>query len=173
MFCFICFLISFSFLFFPSWYRSDETPASLLLIWLRKKNWLNLLFKYDYFLGFVFLNYFSLPHVCFIIPFKPVPAILQEAIPATTQHVDSQLEVVQEQAYRYTAILEKVAKNPLMSQELQPYMLREALYNVRQCEIFLQVILVSYCLKSWPFPQNVASYMYMYTYIYIYTLALN
>uniref|UniRef100_A0A4W2IN48 Cilia- and flagella-associated protein 206 n=1 Tax=Bos indicus x Bos taurus TaxID=30522 RepID=A0A4W2IN48_BOBOX len=70
-----------------------------------------------------------------------VPAILQEAIPATTQHVDSQLEVVQEQAYRYTAILEKVAKNPLMSQELQPYMLREALYNVRQCEIFLQVIL--------------------------------
>ncbi|KAI4539297.1 hypothetical protein MG293_010689 [Ovis ammon polii] len=83
----------------------------------------------------------SLPHVCFIIPFKPVPAILQEAIPATTQHVDSQLEAVQDQAYRYTAILEKAAKNPLMSQELQPYMLREALYNVRQCEIFLQVIL--------------------------------
>ncbi|XP_055289630.1 cilia- and flagella-associated protein 206 isoform X2 [Moschus berezovskii] len=70
-----------------------------------------------------------------------LPAILQEAIPATTQHVDSQLEVVQDQAYRYTAILEKVAKNPLMSQEVQPYMLREALYNVRQCEIFLQVIL--------------------------------
>ncbi|XP_040094763.1 cilia- and flagella-associated protein 206 isoform X2 [Oryx dammah] len=70
-----------------------------------------------------------------------LPAILQEAIPATTQHVDSQLEVVQDQAYRYTAILEKVAKNPLMSQELQPYMLREALYNVRQCEVFLQVIL--------------------------------
>ncbi|XP_027828244.2 cilia- and flagella-associated protein 206 isoform X4 [Ovis aries] len=70
-----------------------------------------------------------------------LPAILQEAIPATTQHVDSQLEAVQDQAYRYTAILEKAAKNPLMSQELQPYMLREALYNVRQCEIFLQVIL--------------------------------
>lgn len=104
-----------------------------------------------------------------------MPAILQEAIPATTQHVDSQLEVVQEQAYRYTAILEKVAKNPLMSQELQPYMLREALYNVRQCEIFLQVILVSYCLKSWPFPQNADSYIYMHicVYIDIYTLALN
>lgn len=82
------------------------------------------------------------------MPFKPVPAILQEAIPATTQHVDSQLEVVQDQAYRYTAILEKVAKNPLTGQELQPYMLREALYNVRQCEIFLQVILVSY-MFSW------------------------
>ncbi|XP_005684758.1 PREDICTED: UPF0704 protein C6orf165 homolog isoform X2 [Capra hircus] len=70
-----------------------------------------------------------------------LPAILQEAIPGTTKHVDSQLEAVQDQAYRYTAILEKAAKNPLMSQELQPYMLREALYNVRQCEIFLQVIL--------------------------------
>ncbi|XP_066867537.1 cilia- and flagella-associated protein 206 isoform X3 [Kogia breviceps] len=70
-----------------------------------------------------------------------LPAILQEAIPATTQHIDSQLEVVQDQAYRYTAILEKVAKNPLLSGELQPYMLKEALYNVRQYEIFLQIIL--------------------------------
>ncbi|XP_043746403.1 cilia- and flagella-associated protein 206 isoform X2 [Cervus elaphus] len=70
-----------------------------------------------------------------------LPAILQEAIPATTQHVDSQLEAVQDQAYRYTAVLEKAAKSSLVGQELQPYMLREALYNVRQCEIFLQVIL--------------------------------
>eukprot|EP00069_Balaena_mysticetus_P005205 bmy_17870T0 len=82
-----------------------------------------------------------LPHVSLIIPLKPVPAILREAIPATTQHVDSQLEVVQDQAYRYTAILEKVAKNPLLSRELQPYLLKEALYNVRQYEIFLQIIL--------------------------------
>ncbi|XP_020945434.1 cilia- and flagella-associated protein 206 isoform X2 [Sus scrofa] len=70
-----------------------------------------------------------------------LPAILQEAIPATTQHIDSQLQVVQDQAYRYTAILEKVVKNPLLSQELQPYMLKEALYNLRQYEIFLQIIL--------------------------------
>ncbi|XP_029800367.1 cilia- and flagella-associated protein 206 isoform X2 [Suricata suricatta] len=70
-----------------------------------------------------------------------VPAILQEAIPATTQHIDSQLQTAQDQAYRYTAILEKVAKNPLMSMELQPFMLKEALYNVRQYEIFLQIIL--------------------------------
>uniref|UniRef100_A0A673THY1 Cilia- and flagella-associated protein 206 n=1 Tax=Suricata suricatta TaxID=37032 RepID=A0A673THY1_SURSU len=70
-----------------------------------------------------------------------LPAILQEAIPATTQHIDSQLQTAQDQAYRYTAILEKVAKNPLMSMELQPFMLKEALYNVRQYEIFLQIIL--------------------------------
>ncbi|XP_047414506.1 cilia- and flagella-associated protein 206 isoform X4 [Sciurus carolinensis] len=70
-----------------------------------------------------------------------VPAILHEAIPATTQHIDSQLQIAQDQVYRYTAILEKVTKNPLMSKELEPYMLKEALYNVRQYEIFLQIIL--------------------------------
>ncbi|XP_074189379.1 cilia- and flagella-associated protein 206 isoform X3 [Rhinolophus sinicus] len=70
-----------------------------------------------------------------------VPAILQEAIPATTQHIDSQLQIAQDLAYSYTAILEKVTKNPLMSKELQPYMLKETLYNVRQYEIFLQIIL--------------------------------
>lgn len=74
---------------------------------------------------------------------KTVPAILQEAIPATTQHIDSQLQIAQDQAYRYTAILETVAKNPLLSMELQPYMLKEALYNMRQYETFLQIILVS------------------------------
>uniref|UniRef100_A0A8C5Z7I5 Cilia- and flagella-associated protein 206 n=1 Tax=Marmota marmota marmota TaxID=9994 RepID=A0A8C5Z7I5_MARMA len=70
-----------------------------------------------------------------------LPAILHEAIPATTQHIDSQLQIAQDQVYRYTAILEKVTKNPLMSKELKPYMLKEALYNVRQYEIFLQIIL--------------------------------
>ncbi|XP_015983704.1 cilia- and flagella-associated protein 206 isoform X2 [Rousettus aegyptiacus] len=70
-----------------------------------------------------------------------LPAIIHEAIPAITQHIDSQLQIAQDQAYRYTAILEKVTKNPLMSVELQPYMLKEALYNVRQYEIFLQIIL--------------------------------
>ncbi|XP_039075384.1 cilia- and flagella-associated protein 206 isoform X2 [Hyaena hyaena] len=77
-----------------------------------------------------------------------LPAILQEAIPATTQHIDSQLQTAQDQAYRYTAILEKVAKNPLMSMELQPFMLKEALYNVRQYEIFLQIILPTFIALS-------------------------
>ncbi|XP_077018496.1 cilia- and flagella-associated protein 206 [Tamandua tetradactyla] len=70
-----------------------------------------------------------------------LPSILHEAIPVTTQHIDSQLQIAQDQAYRYTAILEKAAQNPLLSKELQPYMLKEALYNVRQYEIFLQIIL--------------------------------
>lgn len=70
-----------------------------------------------------------------------LPAILHEAIPATTRHIDTQLQVAQDQAYCYTAILEKVADNPLKSAELQPYMIKEALYNIRQYEVFLQIIL--------------------------------
>lgn len=70
-----------------------------------------------------------------------LPAILLEAIPATTHHIDSQLQIAQEQAFRYTAIIEKVTNNPLKAKELQPYMLKEALYNVRQYEIFLQTVL--------------------------------
>ncbi|XP_017653055.1 cilia- and flagella-associated protein 206 [Nannospalax galili] len=70
-----------------------------------------------------------------------LPAILQEAIPGTTQHIESQLQIAQEQAFRYTAILEKVTKNTPMSKELEPHMLKEALYNIRQYEIFLQIVL--------------------------------
>ncbi|XP_036105340.1 cilia- and flagella-associated protein 206 [Molossus molossus] len=70
-----------------------------------------------------------------------LPDILHEAIPATAQHIDSQLQIAQDQAYRYTAILEKVTNNPLLSVELKPYMLKELLYNVRQYEIFLKIIL--------------------------------
>uniref|UniRef100_A0A2K6H116 Cilia- and flagella-associated protein 206 n=1 Tax=Propithecus coquereli TaxID=379532 RepID=A0A2K6H116_PROCO len=72
-----------------------------------------------------------------------LPAILHEAVPATTQHIDSQLETAQNLAYCYTAILEKAARNPLMSSELKQYMLKEALYNVRQYEVFLHIILVT------------------------------
>ncbi|XP_023419842.1 cilia- and flagella-associated protein 206 [Cavia porcellus] len=70
-----------------------------------------------------------------------LPAILHEAIPATTQYIDSQLQIAQDLLYRYTAILEKVTKNPLLGKELQQYMIKEALYNMRQYEIFLQIIL--------------------------------
>ncbi|XP_055981137.1 cilia- and flagella-associated protein 206 [Sorex fumeus] len=70
-----------------------------------------------------------------------LPAILQEAIEATIQHINDQLQSAQEQAYCYTAILEKVAKNPLLGVELKSYMLKEALYNIRQYEVYLKIIL--------------------------------
>nr|BAB62940.1 hypothetical protein [Macaca fascicularis] len=70
-----------------------------------------------------------------------LPAVLHVAIPATMQHIDYQLETARSQVYRYTAILEKAANDPHMRAELQPYMLKEALYNIRQYEVFLQIIL--------------------------------
>ncbi|XP_048210565.1 cilia- and flagella-associated protein 206 [Perognathus longimembris pacificus] len=70
-----------------------------------------------------------------------LPEILREAIPATTQHIDCQLQIAQDLAYRYTAILEKITQNPLLTKEFQSFLLKEALYNVRQYEIFLQIIL--------------------------------
>ncbi|KAM4866543.1 cilia- and flagella-associated protein 206 isoform 1-T3 [Thomomys bottae] len=70
-----------------------------------------------------------------------LPEILREAIPATTHHIDYQLQITQELAYRYTAILEKISKNPLLVKEFQSLLIKEALYNVRQYEIFLQIIL--------------------------------
>ncbi|XP_074166435.1 cilia- and flagella-associated protein 206 isoform X2 [Sminthopsis crassicaudata] len=70
-----------------------------------------------------------------------LPAILNEAIPATTQHIDTQLQTSQEQAYRYTAILEKASENPLKMKDLEPFMIKEALFNLRQYEVFLNIIL--------------------------------
>lgn len=70
-----------------------------------------------------------------------LPAILQEAIATSIQHIKAQLQSAQERVYGYTAILEHVTKNPLLSAEFKSYMLKEALYNLRQYEIYLKIIL--------------------------------
>uniref|UniRef100_F6PUG6 Cilia- and flagella-associated protein 206 n=1 Tax=Monodelphis domestica TaxID=13616 RepID=F6PUG6_MONDO len=70
-----------------------------------------------------------------------LPAILNEAIPATTQHIDAQLQTSQEEAYQYTAILEKLLENPLKMKDVEDLKIKEALFNLRQYEIFLNIIL--------------------------------
>ncbi|XP_074046312.1 cilia- and flagella-associated protein 206 isoform X2 [Macrotis lagotis] len=70
-----------------------------------------------------------------------LPAILNEAIPATTQHIDIQLQTAQEEAYQYTAILEEVNCNPLLMKDIEHIKLKEALFNLRQYEVFLSIIL--------------------------------
>lgn len=170
VFCFICFLIGFSFLFFSSWYRSDETPASLLLIWLKKKkNWLNLMLKYDYFLGF--FSWILLACLMFVLLYlsnrcqlfyrKQSQPPLSMLIPSLEGGSGPGIPLTQPSWRRQQRIL--------MSQELQPYMLREALYNAAMRGSFLQVILVSYCLKSWPFHRmqpHICICIYVYMYIY-------
>uniref|UniRef100_A0A8D0G1V9 Cilia- and flagella-associated protein 206 n=1 Tax=Sphenodon punctatus TaxID=8508 RepID=A0A8D0G1V9_SPHPU len=64
-----------------------------------------------------------------------LPAILNEAIPAATHPIDSELHTSQEMAHRYTAIMEAVLETPHGDLELRSTKLKEALYNVRQHEL--------------------------------------
>ena len=68
-----------------------------------------------------------------------MPAILNETLPAASREIESELEGTQRLAWRYTALLESFTDCPV-----HPDLLRQALYNVRQHEAFLKLILVSY-----------------------------
>ncbi|XP_073192727.1 cilia- and flagella-associated protein 206 isoform X2 [Lepidochelys kempii] len=70
-----------------------------------------------------------------------LPAILNEAIPAATQPIDAELRASQDLAYRYTAVLEMKHESPHRNIESRLSMLKEALFNVRQHEAFLCIIL--------------------------------
>ena len=73
-----------------------------------------------------------------------VPGILNEAVPATTQNVDTEIQRTVRDAYKYTGIVEKICYNerddPPSGLSMQ--LLKEALINSRQHEAFLRVLLV-------------------------------
>lgn len=73
-----------------------------------------------------------------------MPAILNEAIPAASHHIDIELHASQQLAYRYTALIEMMHQSQNAEMELKETMLKEALYNVRQHEAFLCIILVRF-----------------------------
>lgn len=79
-----------------------------------------------------------------------MPGILNEAVPATTQNVDSEIQRTVRDAYKYTGLVEKICYNereePPHGLSLQ--LLKEALINSRQHEAFLRVLLVSCQHKS-------------------------
>ncbi|XP_067658072.1 cilia- and flagella-associated protein 206-like [Haliotis asinina] len=69
-----------------------------------------------------------------------LPAILNEAVPATTQSVDTEIQSTLKCAYEYTALIEHIYHNEgFDGPSLQ--LLKEALINTRQHEAFLRVIL--------------------------------
>jgi len=69
-----------------------------------------------------------------------LPAILNEAIPATTQSVDGEIQGTLQSAYKYTALIEAMHKGqPKEAPSIQ--LLKEALINTRQHETFLRIIL--------------------------------
>ena len=71
-----------------------------------------------------------------------MPAILNEAVPATTQNVDAEIQSTASNAFRYTALIEHMmsGKAPADGPSLQ--LMKEALINGRQHEAFLRIILV-------------------------------
>ncbi|CAI5769801.1 Cilia- and flagella-associated protein 206 [Podarcis lilfordi] len=70
-----------------------------------------------------------------------LPAILNEAIPAANHHVEIELQASKDLAYQYTALIEMMHLSQNAEIELKTTMLKEVLYNVRQHEAFLCIIL--------------------------------
>lgn len=82
--------------------------------------------------SYIFATYFS------------VPGILNEAVPATTQNVDAEIQKTVRDAYKYTAIIEKVCYNERDDPPngLSILLLKQSLVNSRQHEAFLRILLV-------------------------------
>ena len=74
---------------------------------------------------------------------SPVPAILNEAIPATTQNVDGEVQATMKTSFKYTALIENLLQNE-NKEGPSTNLLKESLINARQHEAFLRVLLVSY-----------------------------
>lgn len=84
-------------------------------------------------------------------PVSTVPAILNEAIPAANHHIEIELQASKDLAYQYTALIEMMHLSQNAEIELKTTMLKEVLYNVRQHEAFLCIILVRLFYTLHPF----------------------
>ncbi|XP_031466937.1 cilia- and flagella-associated protein 206 [Phasianus colchicus] len=70
-----------------------------------------------------------------------LPAILNEAIPAATQSIEDHLNACHVLAHHYTALLESMHEDQNRYRQLSSLKLKEALFNVRQYEAFLCILL--------------------------------
>ncbi|KAL7387741.1 hypothetical protein ABVT39_000076 [Epinephelus coioides] len=77
-----------------------------------------------------------------------MPAILSETLPVTSKRLEKELSVSQTLAWKYTAVLEKLTKPDSQpgDHDVPIVLLRQALYNVRQHEVFLKMLLADACL---------------------------
>ncbi|XP_063758825.1 cilia- and flagella-associated protein 206 isoform X2 [Eleginops maclovinus] len=74
-----------------------------------------------------------------------MPAILNEALPITSRSIEKELSVSQTLAWKYTAVLEESHSQPA-GRDVPVALLNPALYNVRQHEVFLKMLLADACL---------------------------
>ncbi|XP_009563133.2 cilia- and flagella-associated protein 206 isoform X2 [Cuculus canorus] len=68
-------------------------------------------------------------------------AILNEAVLSATRTADERLSTCHVLAHQYTALLESMQEDPLRHMQLSSFKLKEALFNVRQHEAFLCILL--------------------------------
>ncbi|XP_007260533.3 cilia- and flagella-associated protein 206 [Astyanax mexicanus] len=80
---------------------------------------------------------------------EDLPAILNEALPAASRDIENELEGTQKLAWQYTALLESLTGSDIDS-AVHPNLIKKALYNVRQHEAFLKLLLadVILCAKQ-------------------------
>ncbi|XP_026197987.1 cilia- and flagella-associated protein 206 [Anabas testudineus] len=81
-----------------------------------------------------------------------IPLSLDEALPVVRERIEKQLSVSQSLAWKYTAVLEKLTNSDGQrgEREVPIVLLKQALYNVRQHEVFLKMLLADacYCAKN-------------------------
>ncbi|NXI45318.1 CF206 protein, partial [Galbula dea] len=70
-----------------------------------------------------------------------LPALLNEAIPSATHTIDESLNTCHVLAHQYTALLESMQEDQHKYLQLHSLQLKEALFNVRQYEAFLCILL--------------------------------
>uniref|UniRef100_A0A8C2BB55 Cilia- and flagella-associated protein 206 n=1 Tax=Cyprinus carpio TaxID=7962 RepID=A0A8C2BB55_CYPCA len=75
-----------------------------------------------------------------------LPAVLNETLPAAAADIESELAGCERLAWQYTALLEKICERNECP--VHPDLLKQALYNTRQHEAFLRLILVGFTVRE-------------------------
>uniref|UniRef100_A0A9J8D7L9 Cilia- and flagella-associated protein 206 n=1 Tax=Cyprinus carpio carpio TaxID=630221 RepID=A0A9J8D7L9_CYPCA len=75
-----------------------------------------------------------------------LPAALNETLPAAAADIESELAGCERLAWQYTALLEKICERNECP--VHPDLLKQALYNTRQHEAFLRLILVGFTVRE-------------------------
>uniref|UniRef100_A0A8B9GA36 Cilia- and flagella-associated protein 206 n=1 Tax=Amazona collaria TaxID=241587 RepID=A0A8B9GA36_9PSIT len=78
---------------------------------------------------------------CGLCHYNILPAILNEAIPSATRTIDEGLNNCHLRAPQYTTLLESMQEDQHRHTQLSSFKLKEALFNVRQYEAFLCILL--------------------------------
>ncbi|GAA6218532.1 cilia- and flagella-associated protein 206 [Lates japonicus] len=87
-----------------------------------------------------------------------MPALLNEALPVISKNIEKELSVSQSLAWKYTAVLEKLTDSESQPEEcdMPTVLLKQSLYNIRQHEAFLKMLLADahLCAKHVEFLQT-------------------